>query len=91
MFFKKLDRISPLITFSFKGDNMHSSILSGILSILAYIATTVFGIYYALEFIKKEKPSAYFFTRFIEDAGKLTLDSSSLFHYLYLLINQVIQ
>ena len=85
MFFKKLDRISPLITFSFKGDNMHSSILSGILSIFAYTATTIFGILYILEFVKKEKPSAFFFTRFVEDAGKLTFDSSSLFHYLYLI------
>ena len=85
MFLKKCDRISPLITFSFKGNNMHSSILSGILSIIAYTITTIFGIIYALEFIKKEKPTAYFFNRFIEDAGKLTLDSSSLFHYLYLI------
>ena len=85
MFFKKFDRISPLISLSFKGENMHSSILSGILSILAYSFTIVFGIYYFLEFILKEKPSAYFFTRFIQDAGKLTLNTSSLFHYLYLL------
>ena len=65
MFLKKCDRISPLITFSFKGNNMHSSILSGILSIIAYTKTTIFGIIYALEFIKKEKPTAYFFNRFI--------------------------
>lgn len=85
MFLKKFDRISPLITLSFKGDNMHSSIISGILSIIAYSLTTIFGVFYALEFILKEKPSAYFFTRFIEDAGKFTLNSSSLFHYFYLL------
>ena len=64
---------------------MHSSILSGILSIIAYATTTVFGLLYALEFINKEKPSAYFFTRFIKDAGIISLNSSSLFHYLYLI------
>ena len=85
MFLRKCDRISPLITLSFKGDNMHSSILSGILSIIAYATTTIFGILYVLEFINKEKPSAFFFTRFIKDAGKISLDPSSLFHYLYLI------
>ena len=85
MFLRKFDRISPLITFSYKGDNMHSSILSGILSIVAYVATTIFGILYVLEFINKEKPSAYFFTRFIKDAGKISLDPNTLFHYLYLI------
>ena len=85
MFFKKFDRISPLITLSFKGDNMHSSIIAGILSILAYSLTTIFGIFYALDFIQKKKPSAYFYSRFLEDAGKFTLNSSSLFHYFYFL------
>ena len=84
MFLRKCDRISPLITLSFKGDNKQSSILSGILSIIAYATTTIFGILYVLEFINKEKPSAYFFTRFIKDAGRIDLNSSSLFHYLYL-------
>ena len=63
MFLKKFDRISPLIILSFKGDNMHSSIISGILTILAYGITTVFGVIYALDFIQKKKPSAYFYTR----------------------------
>ena len=85
MFLKKFDRISPLITLSFKGDNMHSSVISGILSIAAYALTTVFGIIYALEFIQKKKPSAYFYSRFIQDAGEFTLNSSSLFHYFYFL------
>ena len=85
MFFKKFDRISPLITLSFKGDNMHSSIIAGILSILAYSLTTIFGIFYALDFIQKKKPSAYFYSRYLEDAGKFTLNSSSLFHYFYFL------
>ena len=90
MFFKKCDMISPPITLSFKGDYMHSSIFSGILTIIVYIITLVFTIYYALQFINKEKPTAYFFDRFIKEAGKFTFNSSSIFHYLYL-INKTTQ
>jgi hypothetical protein len=82
--------ISPPITLSFKGDYMHSSIFSGILTIIVYIITLVFTIYYALQFINKEKPTAYFFDRFIKEAGKFTFNSSSIFHYLYL-INKTTQ
>ena len=85
MFFKKFDRISPLITLSFKGENMHSSILSGILTILGYALTTLFGISYAIDFVEKKKPSAYFYNRFIKDAGKFNLNPQSLFHYFYFL------
>ena len=85
MFFKKCDMISPPITLSFKGDYMHSSIFSGILTIIVYVVTLISAIYYALQFINKEKPTAYFFDRFIKDAGKFTFNSSSIFHYLYLI------
>ena len=85
MFFKKFDRISSLITLSFKGDNMHSSIIAGILSIIAYGLTTTFGVFYALYFIQKKKPTAYFYSRYLEDAGKFSLDTSSVFHYFYFL------
>ena len=85
MFLKKCDMISPPITLSFKGEYMHSSIFSGILTIIIHIITLAFGIYYILQFINKEKPTAYFYNRFINDAGKFTLNSSSLFHYLYLI------
>ena len=61
MFFKKFDMLSPPITLYFKGDNTHPSIFSGILSIIAYAIILSFGIYYALEFINKENPTAFFF------------------------------
>lgn len=84
MFLKKFDTISPHITLYFKGNNIHSSILSGILTIEMYIIIFVFGVYYALEFIHKKNPSAFFFNRYIEDAGLFPLNSSSMFHYINL-------
>ena len=85
MFLKKFDIISPPITLYYKGDNMHSSIFSGILTIVVYIITFIFGVYYALEFIYKKNPSAYFYNRYIEDAGLFPLNSSSMFHYIELM------
>ena len=80
MFLKKFDWISPPITLYFKGENSHVSIYSGILSIIAYVIVVAATIYYALEFINRESPKAYFFTRYIEDAGVFPVNSSQMFH-----------
>ena len=84
MIFKKLDMLSPPITLFFKGDNIHSSIFSGILTIVAYVIIFIFGVYYSLEFIQKKNPSVFFFDRYTEDSGEYTLNSSSIFHYIEL-------
>jgi hypothetical protein len=69
----------------FKGQNTHSSIISGILSLLACSVILGFGIYYALQFINKENPVAYFFNRYIEDAGTFPMNSSSIFSFLQMM------
>ena len=84
MFLKKFDIVSPPITLYYKGDSMHSSIFSGILTIIVYIIIFIFGIFYALEFINKKNPTAFFFNKYIEDTGIFPLNSSSLFHYIQL-------
>ena len=82
MFFKKFDYLSPPITLFFKEENIHSSIFSGILSCIAYSLVFIAGIYYALEFINKESPKAYFFNRYINDAGTFPVNSSSIFNFI---------
>ncbi len=84
MFLKRFDYISPRITLFFKGDKKHSSIFSGILTIIIYITILIFSIYYFLNFINKENPTAFFINRYIEDAGVFPLNASSLFHYIQL-------
>ena len=84
MFILKIDMISPPITLSYKGDNKHSSIISVILTGLAYIIVFVFVVYYALEFINRENPTAYFFNRYIEDAGTFPVNASSMFNFIQL-------
>ena len=82
MFLKKLDMLSPPITLNFKEEGQHSSIFSGILSVIAYVLVFVAGVYYALEFINKESPKAYFFNRYIEDAGTFPVNASSMFNFI---------
>ena len=84
MFLKKLDMLSPPITLYFKEENQHSSIFSGILSCLAYALVLIAGVYYAREFINKESPKAYFFNRYIFDAGTFPVNSSSMFNFIQL-------
>jgi len=82
MFFKKCDFISPNITLYFKGSSSHVSIYSGILSIIVIIIVMFCSIYYILGFIHRNSPKAYFFTRYIEDAGTFPLNSTQMFHFI---------
>ena len=82
MIIKKFDWLSPSITLYFKGESQHSSISSALLSIISYIFVLISGIYYSLEFINRENPKAYFFNRYIEDAGYFPINSSSMFNFI---------
>jgi len=78
---KKFDFLSPPITLYFKGENTHSSIFSGILSIIDYLVIAAFTIYYAIDFINRESPTAYFFNSYIENAGNFSMNASSIFSF----------
>ena len=82
MFLKKFDWISPPITLFFKGEASHVSIYSGLLSIVAYIIVVAAIIFYALNFINRESPKAYFFTRYVDDAGTFPVNSTQMFHFI---------
>ena len=82
MFIKQFDMLSPPITLNYKGESKHSSIFSAILTLIAYSIIVAAGIYYALIFINKESPTAYFFNRHVEDAGIFPVNASSMFNFL---------
>ena len=86
MFIKKFDMLSPPITLFYKGENNHSSILSAILTIIAYAIIIAAGIYYALIFINKESPTAYFFNRYVEDAGTFPINATSIFNFVQIIV-----
>ena len=87
MFIKQFDFVSPKVTFFFQGSLYHSSILSGILSIISIIFIIILAVYYSLEIIQRKNPNSFYFHSFVEDAGTFKIDSSSLFHFLTSAIN----
>ena len=82
MFLKKCDLISPPITLFFKGESSHTSIYSGILTIIAFVIVICAAIYYILELIHRKNPKAYFFTKYVQDAGTFPLNSTQMFHFI---------
>ena len=87
MFIRQLDYLSPYVTFYHKGNLSHSSIFSGILSIISITFIIVLAIYYVLDIIQRASPNAFYFNSFIEDAGTFNLNQTSLFHFIKSVIN----
>ena len=82
MLLKELDFLSPNITLYHKGDLSHSSWMSGILSLIQTFIIIASGVYFCLDFINHVEPKAYFYYRFIENAGIYPINSSSFFHFI---------
>ena len=82
MILKEIDFLSPPVTFYHKGSLSHSSVVSGLLSIFAFIIILTFGIFYSLDLVYHKNPTAFFFNRFIEDAGYYPVNASSFFHFI---------
>ena len=84
MFIKYLDYLSPRVTFYHKGFLSHSSIISGILSIITIIFVIALGVYFSLDIIKKKNPRAFYLHGFLEDAGIYQVNTTSFFHFISL-------
>ena len=82
MFIKNLDILSPPITFYYQGLLSHSSIISGIISIISMIFIISLAIYFSLDIVKRKEPNALSFNSFTEDAGIFPMNASSLFHFI---------
>ena len=84
MFIRNLDYLSPPITFYHKDSLSHSSIVSGILSIISFMLIIAIAIYFSLDLINRTNPAAFYYNRYIEDSGTFPMNSSSLFHFISL-------
>ena len=80
-----MDFLSPTITLYYKGERIHSSFFSGILTIIVYFICLIFGIIYFLKFYNKLVPTVYYYNRFVEDAGEFPVNSSSMFSFIQLI------
>ena len=81
MILKKIDFISPEITLYYKGSLSHSSIMSGIISLISCTIIICISIYYFLSLIYRERdcPKIANNHQYIEDAGIFPLNSSFFF------------
>ena len=85
MFIRKLDCLSPDITLYYKGEFSHSSIFSGILTIIVYSICLTFTIVYAINFFNKSNPQVCYYNRYVEDAGEFPVNSSSMFNFIQIM------
>ena len=81
MFFRNIDMLSPKITLYYKQKNTHTSIISGILTIIAFSLIISLTIIYFIGYINKENPTAYFFNRYIDDIGTFSFSENYFFNY----------
>ena len=84
MFIKKCDFISPKMTLYFKGEKVHYSIFSGIVTIVAYLLIFGFVIYYLVRFIIKKDLTTYYYNKYANEVQSFPLNYSSIFHYIQL-------
>ena len=84
MFFKQFDLISPDITLYFKGQEKHSSIVSGIISLLIIILGSSLGIIVAGDFFLKKNPTTFQNEKTVLDSGILYLSHNYFIHLLEL-------
>jgi len=84
MILKKIDFISSEITLFYKGSLSHSSIISGIISLITCSIIICISIYHFLRLIYRERdcPKIANNHLYIEDAGIFPLNSSSFFHFI---------
>ena len=82
MIIKKLDILSPPITFYYKGGLSHSSFVSGIITIITFMIIIFFAFYYSSFVIMRLNPKTYYYNTFVEDAGMFPINSSSFFHFI---------
>ena len=87
MIIKYFDYLSPRVTFYYKGFLSHSSIFSGILSIIAITFILILIVYFSLDLFQRNDPNTFYFNSFIEDAGLYKINKSSLFHFVSIVEN----
>ena len=84
MFLKEIDFLSPQISLYYQGSSSHSSIASGILSIITILLIIYISIIHLKDLFSRDKETldSNSFTYFIDDAGTIPINSSSLFHFI---------
>ena len=89
MFFKNVDFLTPKITLYYNRKSSHSSIISGILTIISYLSIFVFGIIYVSKCINRDNPTTYYFNKYVDDVGVFSFNDPVNFFNFIQVINGV--
>lgn len=82
MIFQKLDFISPYVTLHFEGQRRHSSIVSGLISVVSGLVIFITSILFLIEVFSEKNPNAFFFQKHINDTGRYDLGTKGIFHFI---------
>ncbi len=83
-FIQSFDFLSPPISLYYKGKLRHSSIFSGLISLISLFSIIYLSYFFSKDLIYKINPTAYYYNKFIENLNPVSLDSSGLFHMINL-------
>ena len=86
---EKLDIISPEITLFSKKRIKHSSIASGILSILGILITICIAIINLVNLFQRKSFTTYFYTRHSNEINTMTFSDKEFFHYIEFYPNEL--
>ena len=84
-FSKQIDMLSPQITLYFNQKRTHANSFSGILTIIVYLSILFFILMYLVRYIKRERPTAYYFNRYVDDIGAFSFKDLNFFNYIHIL------
>ena len=87
MFLRNFDFLSPEITLFYKGNERHSSISSGIITLLLFFFIIFLINFLSIDFIFKKNPSAFFYNKYIENLDIINLNSNGIFHFVSFFLN----
>ena len=75
------DFISPEIVLHYNGDERHSSVASGLMSIGLLTLIIYLVIYISNDFLFHLNPTAFYYKYYLSDLGTYMLDSTGFFHF----------
>ena len=81
MWLRQLDMLSPPITLYYKRKNTHTSLISGVITIVDCVFILSFIILYIISYVKRESPKTYYFNRYVDDIGTFSFKDSNFFNY----------
>lgn len=82
MFLKKFDLISPRITLFFEGGKRHSSVGSGLITLISIKIIIILSIIFLREVLFKKFPTSYYYNRYSKTTLRYEMSPKEIFHFL---------